>query len=437
MAISQFENFLREQQLNCFPAPSYRYEAEIKVGTYMFKAMAVPALTRRQNYYNDMFENSTVSIAMTPVHYSEIVLRGHEDISITLTRSNFDGGATSKREYRAVLMNYQDLKGEGNLAGVSNIADSDNTNISVVDFQILPPVAYALRLFEVGITTRNEPAHKVLKYLLNRLRQKDVFPFSEAIKGINFDEDVSDRVFGEIKIKEGTPLLEVVRYLQDKYGIFQQDIGCFLRDGYWFVFAPFGVSKRDKDVERLQIINAPAAYNQGADRTFFISGKVTTIISTGEVRIKKNSDVEALNQGTGIRYANTKKLLDLSSSTDPTADPYMKPQDYMTEYRGSTYNNPIQFTVTAKERFSDNPLKFSSELAKRGGRIVTVTWEHGSLDGLRPGMPVVFFTNDDGSVKREFGTLIGAILVSNVPIGGLIEPKHVQVVELTLFLKEK
>lgn len=434
MSVSAFDNVLSSVLNKCYKLPRLKMSAEIKVGIYKFMATAVSAYSVVQNYHDDMFENGMVTLVMSVRHYSEVVLHGHEDISVTMTIKPAVGpGAPIVRRYRAILIGYTDPKAEGNIAGVNDATGSDN--MSVVTFQLLTLAAYNLRLHEVGATYAKATAASVLISTLNGLQLNDEMAAVDAVSRINIDQEYSRRVFSTITLKDGVKLLELPDLLQEKYGIFQQGLCCFLQDGKWYIFAPYGIAKKFADIPKLKIFNASAAKNIGSERTMFIEGKTVTIVAAGNVTVVKNSDAEALNEGTGVRYADIKAIVGNTSTSAPGDDPRRTPTEYVTEYRASSYDGPYQNTVMATDRFSDNPLKYASALAKRSGRIVKIVWENGIINVLTPGMPVSFHYNRDNKVVIEHGTLLAAQSISQIANNGIVEVELITTVELTLFLK--
>ena len=438
MAIDGFELVLRQQIEECTGLTDSRFDAEISIGTYVINAMAVVSFTQRHLFMENMFEECMLTVAMQPSEYSEGVLVGHEDITIKLTESPYDGGKPFTKRYRAVLVDVKNEHMEANTSTITDTGLQDSMSISIITFQLMPEASYDLRLREVGggeTIFVNRTAHDVLRYFLVKMRLYDRFSKSESVATVNIDELKSDRTYREIKIPEGTSYLAIPDYLQDNYGIFPQGMGCYLKGQSWYVFAPYGLSKASADVDRLIVFNAPSSRNRSLERNFKVEGKAITVIATGNSEHIKKSDADALNGGTGVRYASLRSIDGSVSSADPTADPVRTPQDYMTEYRSSNYASPYNKTVTAKERFTDNPLKAASELAGRGGDLITVTWENGMLDPLKPGMPVKFYYGKQGKVETRQGTLINAERLSTIPLSGIIEPRHQSMVRLTLWLK--
>lgn len=430
----QFDAVLNTHLEQVTGLPDWDYKATLTVGTHQITAHRVVALTNRQGYLDGMFEETLISISISPGQYSEIVMHGHEDMSLTLVKQTISGASSQQRIYRAVLTQHRDVKLEGNVQGVDQINDVDKVNISTITLQLIDPAAYHLRLQEVGGIFKNCTAMDVLKYLFGTLRLYDEFSKSVAVASISADTNFIPKVYGSIKIPEGTKVQELPDYLQDNYGLFSQGLGCYLKNNCWYVFAPYSLVKAQVDTDKLVILNAPPSKYRNLKRNFKLEGKTITVIATGETKHQRRSDKEALNDGTGVRYADATQLL--SGMSDLSNSPMLTPDKYMTEYRSSQYKNAYNHTPMAPERFVTNPTAHSSALAARGGDYVTVTWERGDIELLTPGMPVRFLTPNGEKIRTMTGTLIGAEAFSTVPTGGMVETRHVMNVKLTLFLKD-
>lgn len=431
-----FTNALKEQFATCISLPPMEYRAELDANGYRFSAIAVISMTVRHNYLTSMFEEMLITVVMKPSHYSQAILHGHENLKMDVIQKAYSGfGKPSVKKYHAVLVSHRDEVLEGNKTNIGEAGAQDQTTFSVVTFQLLSVPMYNLRLREVGGIFENTTSANVIKALLCSMRLSDDYSNSESISKINVDSVASGRIYGTIKIPEGTPLLGMVDYLQYHYGVFPTGIGLFLKDQTWYLFSPFGIQKHEQDVKRLIVFNAPPGLYRSVERNFRVDGKTTTIIATGPTIHSKRSDAEALNEGTAIRMGTLRVVDGGISPTDQKADPKTRPGNYMHEYRSGEYNNPYNNTVTSKTRFTDNPLHESSKLAARGGQLVKVIWENGFTDPLVPGMPVTFLYGQNGSLQQMKGTLVDVEFHSNIPLGGFVEPKHQGTVSLTLFLK--
>lgn len=413
--------------------PDFTYEATLTLGQYQIKALRVAAITSRQDYVAGLFEENICSIALNSEQYRRVVLNAHEDMYMTLTRTPFSGGVKVTQRWRAVVMGISDPTIEANHQFAERPSESGKTSISVISFQLIDPAAYNLRLRKVGNTFRNCSAIDALRYFLAKNTLSDKMSAGDAVGSIVVAPGYIQTKHPTIVIDDGTDFAALPTWLQQKYGVYNQDLGVFFKNRVWYVFAPYSVVQQTGDVNRLVVINAPASRYRNLEKTFSIVGKTVTIIATGEAQHKRLSDTDALNYGTGLIYASADKLLD--GMTDTSANPVATPEKYMVEYRSSRYRNPDDNYHIPKDKFVSNPAVYASKIASLGGDIVSIDWENGFSEALKPGMPVTFISPYNDTVKKYTGTLIGVEEHSSVPLGGLVETRYNTNVKLIMFLK--
>lgn len=413
--------------------PAFEYDLTLRIGQIQFTAARVIAKTVRENYLAAMFEVTLVTAMITPSQYAQLVLPGHTNIQATLVKRRPDGSNKKITKYRAILADNNNPLLANNNAYSTRTSEMDMANISVVTFQLISAIDYDLRLRRFqGINFKNALPINVLQHLLASNRLVDEYEQSDTVARISFESKYIEQRFDTIEIDEGLELLELPNYLQREYGIYNQDLGCYLKNRQWYIFAPYGIAKHSDGGNKIVIINAPANRWRGSEINYKVEGRTLTILATGEVTHEKSSDAEALNGGTGIRYADINTLHGGKNTDNPKSNP----KDYVTEYASSNYEAGFNNIPTAPGGFVANPAVYASQLSRRGGDIVEVIWERGDIALLTPGAAVRFITQNGPNIRDLQGTLIGAEEHSNVPEGGVTETKHVGMVKLTLFLKK-
>ncbi len=433
--MSAFDVLVKTTMNKAVELPEMRITANVKVGSFQLNNKVVLALTERENYVDDMFPTATITIQMLPSEYNKIVLYGHEEMSVFVRWVPYHGGKERVKVFRAVLSDWKDVRGEGNIKGLSDARSIDDQNFNLVDFELYDYASYELRQYEFGRTFQYCTGINALKYLLSQCMLKDYYNDESYVATINADQYALDKKYTTLTIRDGTSIFSIVDYIQDRYGIYNQGIGCFLKRNNWFIYAPYSVRKYEENVNKLTIINIPSKELRGVSKNFVMEGKSTTILSTGETTITSNSDKDALNGGVGTRYADTNQLLEMSTPDPTNLTPKMRPENYMSEFIGVKYRNKLKYVPTAKGGFVSNPAKELSKLAARGGRYVNTVWEHGTMDLLYPNMPVKFITETDGKIKEYRGTLLAATALSTTT-GGMIDMRMQTNIVLSLFLKD-
>lgn len=431
-----YDTFLNAQIRKCTSMPDVTIDVEINVGSYLIRPMRTLGRTINCDYLEGMFEEHFITVFVDPIQYQNAILVGHEDLIVKLVERAKGSNKRRIKRYRGVLLEVKDEVIEAEKKGGTDPYAASNMSVAMITLQLVDIPSYDLRLRQVkGDTFLNATAAETLTYYLVKNKLSDTYSNSESVARVSVDDVQSKKRYRNLKVKEGLELMELPDYLQDNYGIFGQGIGCYFQDQTWHVFAPYNLAKANKDVPRLVILITASDRHRTMETTFNIQDNVYTIIATGDVTHNKQSDAEAMNEGTGIRFAAISDPLDQASSTDGTSDSQRRAKDYMTDYRSSNYKSPYQYTKTASERFSDNPLKFQSELAARGGDTVQVTWESAASDIFVPAMPVTLYYERDGAVEKRQGTLTASQVVQNFPDGSASGNPLITTAVLNLWLK--
>lgn len=432
---NKLELVLQDALSKAVGLPDQRYTLVINYRGFQMRSLSVVSYRHCENYLDSIFDAIIVDAVFSIKDYSGIMMSGHEDITAILESNGYDGGCAKRSKYRAILLNSDDQRTEGNSDLANSLDVADSQSFATASFQLIDTAAYDIRMRQVGGIFKNTTAANVLKYILSKNMLKGQYSNQENITSINFDNNVYPKVYDTIVIPEGTKLVSVGDYLHNRYGVFTAGFGIYLKSRKWYVYSPYNVVKSKQSVEKIIFINAPVNKYGGSERNYFVDNKTITIIGTGETKMLKTADDAALNEGTGTRFADASQLMEFGALDPTDQKPKMHPKDYMTEYKGVKYNNPFNNTQMVEGRFSSNAAVQSSKMASLAGTIVNSVWENGTMDVFTPGMPVEFIYSKDGNVLKHPGTLLKAELVSQVPANGMVEPRHKNMVALSIFLK--
>lgn len=436
MLSCKMENILKEALRKAKSFPDMRYTLHLTVGDLQFKSVAVVSYRHTEDYVNNIFDAIIVEALFTSSQFAGVMMYGHENMKATLEAEPYDGGKSITTHYRAILLNNVDQRVEGNTDLLNSMDKIESQSFATASIQLYPVAAYDMRMRQVGGIFKRSTASDILKYVISKNMLHSSYSNEASVSSITFDDDVFPKQYSQLVIPDGTKLTMVGDYLHEHYGIFNNGFGMYLKNRCWYVYAPYNVDKFKRPVDRLVIMNAPANKYRNIEENFFIEGSTVTVIATGETSMLKTSDRDALNHGTGVRFADSGNLMDHSTSDAVNEKPKVLPQDYVTEYTGVNYKNSMKNTPMIDGRFSANPAIQSSKMAASAGTIIQTKWENGNLDLVKPGMAVEFWYGKDDRAYNMRGTVLKADLVSTIPTGGFIEPRHRNVVVFSIFLKE-
>ena len=130
-------------------------------------------------------------------------------------------------------------------------------------------------------------------------------------------------------------------FLQNNYGIYGRGLGIFLYKQSWELFEPYNPTRFDEGGERLVIYNVPADDIAFPDRNFYREGDVYYIAATGESKVKSTIDEAAINEGTGIRFADIRSLENRNLGSGNQLDPRAYLTEVNTNPRDNVTNAPM------------------------------------------------------------------------------------------------
>lgn len=422
-----FNNILEGHLEKCIVSPQYQYEGVLSIRGAYQKVYTVKAFSKEGNYDSNMFE-ITKMMLLVPASVAVYAMRlGYEDMTLSLTK-RVNGKVISTKTYVAKATNTEDVDMGAISREMANAERMDNETIAVVVVELLDKLAWQLRTRSVGGPFHETNALDVARYLLKKNQLDDTLSTSDFNYSINY-VDKPPKNYECIIIEEGKRFLEVFDFLQNRYGIYSKGLGIFLYKQTWELFEPYNPTKFDEGGERLVIYNVPTDEMMAPDRNFYREGDVYYIAATGDSKVINSIDDVAVNEGTGIRFADIRSLENRGVGDSNNIDP----RKYLTEVNTNPRENMTNAPMLA-ERYTDNPLKASSELFRRRGAVVTVQWENGLYDALKPGMGIELIYPQSNSIKRVKGTLLASSEYSEVEGGGIMEKQHRNTISLTLLV---
>ena len=422
-----FNNILEGHLEKCLVTPQYQYESVLTIRGVHQSVFSTKAFSKEGNYDSNMFE-ITKMMLLVPASVATYAMRmGYEDMTLSLTK-RVNGKIISTKTYVAKATNTEDVDMSSMSREMINAERMDNETIAVVVVELLDRLAWDLRTRSVGGPFHQTNALDVARYLLqkNQLRERlSTGDFNYSISYV----DKPPKTYECILIEEGKTFLDVFDFLQNKYGIYSKGLGIFLYKQTWELFEPYNPAKFDEGGERLVIYNVPTDEMMSPDRNFYREGDVYYIAATGESKVINSIDDHAVNEGTGVRFGDIRSLENRGLGDDNNIDP----RKYLTEVNTNPRENVVNAPMLA-ERYTDNPLKASSELYRRRGVVVTLQWENGLYDALKPGMGVELIYPQANSIRRVKGTLLASNEYSEIEGAGIMETQHRNTIGLTLLV---
>jgi len=323
------------------------------------------------------------------------------------------GLSQTMRRYRANPVYDGNPEMAGNSVHLSNLQGLDETNLTQVRFQLME-VGYAiLKTVMISdkhlMTTLGDALHIHLtresRARLQHLTGADIF------RGVNIEQPIDNpKVFQTINIPSAIPLKDLAKWLQedDRFGIYTKGLGSYFQKGMWYVGPLFKAGRYETGRRVLNIYRVPEDVIPTLEASYFVQGRVITIMSTGKARHIDGTDILKQNQGTGKRVISSDALMGEVGYYYGKGQAAITREDTLSEYRTSIRASGEEMAPFAEDA-SNNLAVHLSANAARDGTMETLSWHNSDHNLLEPFMPVRFYyMSGTGGLKYKEGTLLAA-----------------------------
>ncbi len=227
--------------------------------------------------------------------------------------------------------------------------------------------------------------------------------------------------------------------LQHKIGgIYPTGLGMYLFKQHWYVYPLFDLKRFDQTTKTLTLINVPTNQMPGIERTFRKTANQIIALVTGEVKHKDLTEAMLLNQGNGVRFLDSRRVIDNFADTTAGENKAVvmraeNNSEFVTDERTSGLNN----VQTAGSRITANKFAEMSKLARRTGSELQCLWENSDMGAIYPGMPVKYMYIRDNRIHELKGTVLGAQHYIQTHGKGMTDTRHRTDTALHLFVERE
>lgn len=419
----------------------YRMSVRINNGKQWVTPISVLHYALERNYAEAFGDKHYVTVMMGKGDYAFDIYPQRDALKVDLTAIptlNSRGGSQPEntgdvtKRYRAVLLNQKDPS----IEDVSHYRSMKQTlNISdivVVELELFDDAVHQIRMATTGGIYRDkapiEVLREALKNTLNLVSTDNRQLITDVVEMPGFNETKRKQI-----VVPPTRVVDLAQYLQVKEGgVYSTGVGCYLQENNWHVFCPYNIKLYQKTTKTLSIALMNVNDFDG-ERTYCVSGDSITVLTSTSREVMDVGLSEQLNESTGHRFINADTLMDGFAKTSGNKTSISR-KDNLYEFSGEKMSDGLNNIQWSDKGATSNPFQYYSELAKRSGRPIQVTWKHGDVSLLEPGMSVkVKLPSAEGIVTYQ-GTLVG-VMENRHPIDeGSVRRLFVPLIQLTLFV---
>jgi len=394
----------------------FEWFAEIHVNNMKYFPLKILNIDSLEDYELNYSDEIMITLAIAGGTYAKRIYPFKDKVEITLikkpigevsTEIDQASGVQAER-YAATVKDTGNPIVEANGANAPTEEALNLTNIFEITFQLVNKAIEQLRMVSVGGIYRNTNVEDVIKTILTVESKKIKVDNVRMPKGVDMIPASNTKVRDHVIIPHGTKLVDIPEYIHYKCGgVYSAGLGYYFKNDHWFVYPCYDVTRFNKAPYILTVINVPRNKLPEVERTYREDGKNITIIATGEVKHNDDSEVQQLNLGNGVRFADADKFMSGYSKTknNKTVVNRGTNNSEAVSSERSNGNNNVQISSSP---INSNPYVEYSKLARRQGNYLSLVWENSLPSKILPGMMVRVFYLDGEDIVDVYGVIIKA-----------------------------
>ncbi len=300
-----------------------------------------------------------------------------------------------------------------------------------ISIQLTDEISEYIRQVNIQAILKNVTLFDTIKTLLTptTMQRKT----NSIAQGVMMTTPDNNKKYKQIILNPSLSAIDLVDWLQDYYGIYNNGLGVYLQKKYWYVF-PLMQTKQFKESDKtITVISLSADRLRGSEKTFTFKNNHLLIIATSNIEHKDNTDSFQRNVGNGMRYINADKVIDQYSTTKNGATKVSKKNNVI-EYTAFSREDGFNFVPFSPNISSANNSNTLSTLAYTQDNIIKITWENSDPTLLLPGMQVRYLYRENKKIKKLTGTLIGVRHYYSAIEKGILQSVQSSVSLLTIVL---
>lgn len=402
---------------------SYRIKAELFTPDKSFYVFRVVKFNEFMDFVLNYAPETYLQLVMQPGVYNTEVLPNADKLNVNLyitTYRQYHEPEIRKLTFRCFPRTSENASVSQNSTKDLNTDAINETNLATYEFQVFDEALEKLRPLQTGGIFQMSTTASVLKVLLGGMSESLELPIERKPLGIEMTEPDTLVHKNHIIIQQGTKLVDLPKYLQDHYGIYNTDCGYFYYNQYWHIWPLYNTKRFELARKSLTIVNVPADRFPNIERTYELDGSSLSILSTGNIDVLDMNQMLKYNLGEGTRAIRASAMSGSEGTvTDKGVTVFQRAQSN-TEVATSDTFAFKQVTPSTSE-VTDNTCRILSRTAVTQGAIINLEWQNANPSLLVPDMPLKFLYLENGVVVQRYGTLLKWETLYGLATPGLAE----------------
>lgn len=368
---------------------------------------------------------------------STLIVEVTRSVDTYMTDTSERSTETTVERFKATMVNMEDdLANQYSEHALAEFK-LDMFDFRVARFQLLSEFVEKLRTVQIGTVHRYDSVADIIRTEMHK--NLDKLEAKSGFEGVTMSGTPKETIDTQVIIPQGTRLVDLPKYLQEsERGVYGSGMSAFYRDGQYFVWPTYDLTRFNTSESKLTIINVPQTKYPGVERTYKHDGQHLTIVTTGETASGDASDINQMTQGNASRTASAGSLHNSASFQYDKNKGIANAKDIISEIMGETRKDGIQqLQQGSRIKVTDNTLNELSRNAKNAGRAMQVIWENGYHEAIIPGMPCRLMYWDGTHVLTRDGVVIGVQSYTSPSSGNVFRGRLVTATAIYIFVSRE
>lgn len=416
---------------------NWDYAAEfIDENNNILSVLNVLSLDIVSNYTSAVADHIFISLQISKDIYFKLLNTNRRLLQLKFTRNQVAvTGSTIKDNksysyiYNAYLLDNTSEAVETRVGKLEGSQRDLLGELQEIHVQLVEKGLSEFRLWDCGGVYKNTSTGDIIKGLLSQPIQSLGESGNDHYHVTMYEPDNKDKRYQRL-IPNGVRLINLPRWIQEKWGVYSTGIGYYLSQGMWYIYPLYNIMRYDTEVKRMTIINVPKNEMMSNSNSYVQIGNELYVYATGDTKHLDNADRHLDSSGTGFRTAKAGNLLDRFTDSKNGETSIAKDQNNIVvsfDNRDGLVNN-----LKTDKLFTSNVYEDASNVIKGMCNIVIVNWEYSNPYLLYPGMPIKLLYKYMGKPYALRGVLAETKTSISTPMKSVTDKRYVSLTQLVL-----
>jgi hypothetical protein len=388
----------------------FEYKAILHTKDKDFDIVKIVSIDIIRDYVGNIGDEIFIEFTVPLGAYMFDVYPYRNNIEMSLIRRLLDeagdnqttNAALETERYKAIFLTKANKQVSGSEYDTVDRESLDIIELVTVKLQLINSALESLRIRTVGGVFRRAKYKDVISGILGGESAKIQVNGKPAIDGVQIAEPDNSDEHRHVIIPHGTLVTGVPTMLQDnEKGVYTGAIGTYLqtydKKRLWFVYPLYNPKRFSQTIKKAIFYAVPKTRFPIVERTYRKEGDILYVATTGNKAYSDDGEAGFIESGVGFRMADARSFM--GKPVNMTEDGPVGIRNRI-NHEVATKERPDKLNYSPVKEISANPFKQYSQIMKRAGARIDITWDNAAFWELYPGMPCKYVYLEDNVIRE-------------------------------------